>query len=248
MSGFYNVENLGEFIVNDPLLNIQENLRELNLETLYNGGIFDLESTKEIIVYNAAYRSNAVFVAMSGSNTGTIAQLTDGFEALTSSTTTNITSLSAVSTLNGLRDVYINLYLNNLIFGINSGYLIGKINNIFATSYIISGIRQTLYATTPISPLLFTLLGLINDIFDAVEKRDFVTANAARATFIAYQTTNIPNILGQLSTAYATIAGVGFSSAAYAYFGDLFTAFNATPPENPPGDTQAIANLAKQTV
>ncbi len=242
MSGFYQIEkNLPTFKVNNSLLDLKNDVRELKLQSQYNGGIFNLEPAKEIIMYNAAYRTSPVYNVVSSFNTGTQAQLLDAVQALNANASTSITSLGAVSTLYGLRDVFISIFRNNAIYAINSALLTGKITSIPGTITILNGLRQT---PVQVSDEFQTFITQLNDLFDAVEARDYVAADEARIAFNANQTTRFITVVGQLSGVYQGIAGVGFTEYT-SYFLQLLGAFNVIPPANQ-GDLQAIVDLSKQ--
>jgi len=239
MGGFYNIEqNLPNFNVSNPLLSIQNDIRKLKL---VNGGIFNVEPTKEIIMYNAAYRSNAVFGVLGANNTGTQAQLLDAFQGLNSNLSTNITSLGAISSLYGLRDVYISTFKNNSIFAINSAILTGKITSVTGTAAVLNGIRQN---PVTVSTEFQTFIDQLNNIFDAVAARNYVLATAYRAAFFNNQLTRFALVIQQFSNVYSSIAGVGFTEYT-PYFLQLLGAFILTPPTNS-GDIQAIVDLLKQ--
>jgi hypothetical protein len=235
MGGFYNVENLGEFKVNDPFLNLQSEVRGLKTEVLYGGGIFDIEPAKQIIASNQALFT--IYAVMSGANTGTTAMLADAFDDVTSGVLTNTSSILATSTLYSLRDAYINIFRNVVITTINTAYSLQIINNLNGVAYLVDGLLRT---PVTVSTTFQGILDDLNDLFDAVAARNYASASAIRLFLLTTLNAKITSAINELSTSYQSITGVAFSTRAVTYFTQMLgTASGGGLPSN----LQAIVDL-----
>ena len=219
MAGFYNVENLGEFKVNDPFLNLQSDVRGLKTEVLYGGGIFDIEPVKQTIANNQSLFG--VYTVMSGSNTGTYAMLDDAFDLLSSTVLTSTSSLLATSTLYSLRDAYINLFRNSATVATNSAYSLEILNNLNGVAYLVDGLLRT---PCTISTTLQSVLDQVDSLFDAVAARNYAAASAIRLSILSTLSAKIAIIISELSTSYNGVTGVAFSTRAVTYFTQILGA------------------------
>ncbi len=240
MAGFYDVENLGDFKVNDPFFNLQNEVRGLKAEVLYGGGIFNIEPAKQIIASNQAFFS--VFAVMSGANTGSVALLQNATDELTAAVTLNTSSLLATSTLYALRDVYISIFRNVAIIATNSAYSLEILNNLNGVAFLVNGLLQN---PVTVSATFQSILTQVDSLFTAVAARDTVTATAIRASIILTLPAKIPLAIGELSAAYAGVTGVAFSIRAQTYFGAIL---NAASAGGLAANLQAIVDLSKQTI
>ena len=238
MAGFYNVENLGEFKVNDPFLNLQTEVRGLKAEVIYGGGVFDIEPAKQIIASNQTFFN--VYAVMSGANTGSAALIGNAYDELTSSVTSNISNILSVSTLYALRDIYVNLFRAGPILATNSAYSLEILSSLNGVAYLVNGLLQN---PVTVSTVFQSILTEVNSLFTAVAARDTATAEAIRLSIITTLPTKIPLAIGQLSAAYAGVTGTPFSVRAQTYFGALL---NAISSGGLAANLQAIVDLSKQ--